>query len=73
MSISFGQQKKQFLQVKSRNSLQSGTTAYLISAAWFNKWKSIVGIDQNPNSTHSSNHKKTTIPPIDNNVLLIKS
>lgn len=72
MSISFGQQKKQFLQVKSRNSLQSGTTAYLISAAWFNKWKSIVGIDQNPNSTHSSNHKKTTIPPIDNNVLLIK-
>lgn len=74
--LSLAQQKKKFLSVKAKNSIKAGSTAFLVSALWFNKWKIAVGIDPAPQSSETDEEKKevsaSSIPPIDNRILLIK-
>ncbi|OHT07395.1 hypothetical protein TRFO_24411 [Tritrichomonas foetus] len=55
-----------FLTLKSKNSIKSKSNAFLISAAWFNKWKKSVGIDV------SKPDDSIKLDSIDNRNLLLK-
>ena len=69
--LSLEAQKKKFLSLKSKNSIKAGSTAYLISASWFNRWKKAVGIDSQTSKDEKKSTEKPKIPPINNKILLI--